>query len=389
MAASVDMRADERIRVDGSLTHRVLLVAPTPPPYGGMALQARQLENRLTRDGNAVVFFPSNFALAGVLGRFEGIPGIRTVLRAVIIWIRLWRQLQHVEVMHVLAASWLYFFLVVCPAVIVGRLRGRRVVLNYRGGGAESFFRSFPLILRPVFRLAHVVTAPSEFIAGVIRRYMNVTVVIVPNILDTRRFQYRQRISFRPRLLVTRHLEEIYDIESVLRAFRLVQAQHPEATLWIAGTGSQAGRLRDMVSEWGLRGVRFLGHVAHEELPAICDQCDIMINASLVDNFPGALIEASASGMVVVSTGAGGIPYIYEDEVTALLVQPGDWKALGEAVERVLMDQTLAKDLTRQAAILALGCDWTQVRQPLYTAYGWPEMTSKVRSEAGAIGEAK
>ncbi len=389
MAASVDMSAQESTRVDGLLTHKILLVAPTPPPYGGMALQARQLEKRLAGDGNAVVFFPSNFPFPGPLRSFERLPGVRTLLRAVIIWIRLWRQLQNVEVVHVLAASWWYFFLVVCPAVIVGRLRGRRVILNYRGGGAESFFRSFPFVLRPIFHMAHVVTAPSEFIAGVIRRYMDVSVVIVPNILDTRRFHYRQRTSFRPRLLVTRHLEEIYDIESVLRAFRVVQGHYPEATLWIAGTGSQAERLRTMVSEWGLKGVSFLGHVAHEELAAICDQCDIMINASLVDNFPGALIEASASGMVVVSTGAGGIPYIYQDEVTALLVQPGDWSALGAAVERVLVNQTLAKDLTRQAAILALSCDWTQVRQPLYIAYGWPEMTSRHRSEVGVAGEAE
>ena len=88
----------------------------------------------------------------------------------------------------------------------------------------------------------------------------------------------------------------MYDIEAVLQAFRSVQRWHPAASLWIAGTGSEEARLRQLVATWELANVRFLGEMPHKELPAIYDECDVYLNASRVDNFPGALLEASAAG---------------------------------------------------------------------------------------------
>jgi glycosyltransferase involved in cell wall biosynthesis len=362
--------------VNGAVSERVLVVAPAPPPYGGMALQARQLEKLLRADGIAVSLFPSNFALPGWLKFLEGLPGVRTVARALVIWPKLWAGTRQTDVVHVLAASWAYFFLVVYPAVLVGRICGKKVVLNYRGGEAARFFQWFGWAASPAFRLAGVITAPSEFLAEVIHRRFGASVSIVPNILDSRAFRFRRRTSIQPKLLVTRHLEPAYDIESVLRAFRRVREVYPEASLWIAGTGSQEQYLRGLVSDWNLENVRFLGNIAHSDLPDIYDQCDIYLNASRIDNFPGALIEASAAGLVVVSTDAGGIPFIYQHEKTALLVKTGDWQELALAAQKVLQTSTLALDLVTAARALAQACDWREVRKSLYRAYGFPSPTA-------------
>ena len=364
---------------------RVLLIAPAPPPYGGMALQARQLERLLCGDEIAVSLFPSNFAFPKPLRFIDKLPAVRTVLRAVLIWPRLWGKVRQVEVVHVFAASWWYFFLVVYPAIVIGRLRGKKVVLNYRGGEAQRFFRWLGWIALPAFRMAGTITAPSEFLAGVIRERFRSSVSIVPNILDARAFRYRQRISIQPKLLVTRHLEPAYDIESALRAFRQVQSQNPQASLWIAGTGSQEKYLRALAAEWNLENVRFLGNVAHGDLPAIYDQCDIYLNASRIDNFPGALIEASAAGLVVVSTAAGGIPYIYQHEKTALLVEPGDWQNLALTVQKVLNTPTLGPNLANAAVALAQACDWSEVRKCLYRAYGFVTPDAFAELNQGAI----
>jgi glycosyltransferase involved in cell wall biosynthesis len=347
----------------------VLLIAPVPPPYGGMALQAGLLERCLRRDGTGVVCFASNFSLHPWLRPMERIPGLRTFLRAVSIWPKLIRQVRGIEVVHVLAASWLYFFVVVCPAILEGRIYGKRTVLNYRGGGAEQFFDRLGWVVAPVFKAATVVTAPSEFLASLIRTRFHIPVAIVPNILDLSMFQYRHRARLMPRLPVTRHLETIYDIESVLRAFQIVQVRYPEATLWIAGTGSQEAHLKGLAVELELRNVRFLGQVPHKDLPSIYDQCDIYINASRVDNFPGALLEASAAGLPVISSCAGGIPFLYENEKNALLRNPGDWQGLAAAVDQVLTSPSLASQLSTSGAALAQQCDWAGVRESLYKVY--------------------
>ena len=173
-------------RISGTFeTRRILLVAPSPPPYGGMALQARLLERLLRADGHSVEFFASNFPVPGRLRFLERIPGLRTTFRMTMIGPKLWLAVGRAETVHVLAASWWYFFLVVGPAVIVARARGKRVILNYRGGEAERFFRFYGWAAAPVFRAAHAVTAPSEFLALPIRERFGVSVSIVPNILDT------------------------------------------------------------------------------------------------------------------------------------------------------------------------------------------------------------
>jgi phenylacetate-CoA ligase len=97
-----------------------------------------------------------------------------------------------------------------------------------------------------------------------------------------------------------------------------------------------------------------------------------MLNASRIDNFPGALLEGSAAGLIVVTTAAGGIPAIYEHEKTALLVEPGDWEALGRAVIQVLRSNALAGDLSMAGAAMARSCAWPRVRRAVYRAYGFP-----------------
>ncbi len=349
----------------------VLIVAPSPPPYGGMALQARLLEDMLRKDGVQVDFLAANLLSSNWMAPLNRIPGVRTLLRAVLIWPRLLRLAKQAEVIHIFAASWLYFFLVVWPAVLIGKFYRKRVILNYRGGEAADFFRQYGQLAGPALRVANVVTAPSDFLAETIGNHFGIPVVIVPNILDLAAFQFRERTHFSPKLLVTRHLERIYDVESVLRAFQLIQADHPGSSLWIAGTGSQESHLRKLVADWELRNVRFLGFVARGDLPGICDQCDILINASLVDNFPGALVEASAAGLVVVSTGAGGIPFMYQDGKDALLVKPGDWQGLARAVQKVLSHPEIATSLTQEALTMAKNCGWPEVRKRLYAVYGF------------------
>ena len=348
---------------------RVLLVAPQAPPYGGMALQAELLARRLREDGHAVSYFASNFRLPRGLRLLDRIPGVRTLARHLLTWPKMRREAARVEVVHVFAASWLYFFAVVAPAVIVGKALRRRVVLNYRGGDAGRFFQRWRFAVKPVMRMADVVTAPSEFLARIIGRQCGVSVVIVSNILDHSVFTFHERAAIRPRLVVARQLEEIYDIESVLRAFRVIAGRHEQARLVVVGTGSQEERLRELAAEWKLN-VTFLGHVAHHDVPRIYADADIFINASKVDNFPGALVEASAAGLALVTTAAGGIPFMYQDRRDALLVPPGDWQRLADAVEAILESPALAEKLIRSGLAVAQSCDWRSVRKGVYETYG-------------------
>ncbi len=372
----------------GAAQRSVLLVGPKVPPYGGMAIQGKLMQDLMTAEGIYTDYLPSNLPFPKRLAFLDRLRGLRPFLRSMNLCIQMWRMAARAQIVHILACSWLYFFVVVCPVIVIARLRGKRVILNYRGGQADDFLRDTAFILRPFFRMAHVVTAPSQFLVDVIGKRVGVPVQIVPNIVNFDRFSYRERNPMQPRLIVTRHLLKLYDIESVIRAFGMVQALYPEASLKVVGTGDQEGNLRRLVETLNLNNVEFLGYVPQEKLPQIYDRCDILLNGSHADNFPGSLVEAAAAGLVVISTAVGGIPYIFENNVSAVLVKVGDWQALGNGALRVLSAPAFAAGLKAEALKQCQQYDWKNVRRALYRLYGFDGVAEAPAKHGAAANEA-
>ena len=140
----------------------------------------------------------------------------------------------------------------------------------------------------------------------------------------------------------------MYNIECVLRAFRQVQERFPKALLGIAGTGTEEARLKRLASEWKLKA-EFYGAIRPEEMPSLYDRFDIYVNASNVDNFPGALVEAACCGLPIVTTAAGGIPDMITHGRNGLLAPLDDSSALAEGVLSLLERPEMGADLAERA----------------------------------------
>jgi glycosyltransferase involved in cell wall biosynthesis len=335
-----------------------------------MTLQAERLHSRLLSEGMPVVTVPTNPQPSAGMRFLQHVPVLRTLARELQYLLSLRRLFaRRIAVIHHLSASGLYFFLHSVPVLVLGRLAGKRVILNYRGGRAADFLRSWKWFVTPFMRLAYQVAVPSEFLQRIFAGY-GLTSVLLPNIAEQDLFSFRERKSFSPRLLVTRNLEPMYNVECILRAFRLVQNYFPQAVLGIVGSGSEDARLRQMASDWRLHGVTFYGAVRNQDLPIIYAQHDIYVNASSVDNFPGALVEAACSGLPIVTTRAGGIPDMLPDRERAILVPLNDHEALALGVLECLRNAQLAHKLAVSARDWAQQFSWAHVFPRLMDCYG-------------------
>ena len=107
--------------------------------------------------------------------------------------------------------------------------------------------------------------------------------------------------------------------------------------------------LERMVRDMGLRNVNFIGTVPQNEVPGLYDAADIYLTSPNIDNMPGSLLECYASGLPLVATKAGGIPYIARNEETALLVDLNDHEAMARAALRLIEEEGLAQRLARAA----------------------------------------
>jgi glycosyltransferase involved in cell wall biosynthesis len=343
---------------------RVAVVAPSLRILGGQAVQAKMLVDHLNGSGGlAVELLPVNPALPGVLGRLQRIKYVRTVLTSIAYVGALIRHLRRYDVVHVFSASYWSFVLAPLPAMVVGRLYGKRVVLNYHSGEAEDHLRRWPSAVRAM-RLAHAVVVPSPFLVDVFARF-GVPARAVFNFVEIDRIPYRRRTALRPRILTNRNLEPMYNVALVLRAFARIQRQIPEAELVVAGFGSQRSALESLVAELGLRNVSFAGRVDATQMAALYDAADLFLNGSDIDNMPLSIMDAFAAGTPVVTTDAGGIPRLVHDGATGLVVPRGDDAALAAGALRLLREEGLALRLADAA------------RAECLARYSWPAVSGE------------
>jgi glycosyltransferase involved in cell wall biosynthesis len=292
---------------------------------------------------------------------------IRTAVTQLTYWPRLLRELRHADVVHVFSASYFSFLLAPLPAVVAARLLGKPVLLNYRSGEAPDHLQR-STIARATLRRVDRNVVPSRFLSDVFARF-GLTTEIIPNIVDTERFRFRRRDPLRPHVLSTRNFEPLYNVACTLRAFARIQAQYPDATLTLVGSGSQDAPLRRLSTELGLKRIRFVGRVTPAEIWRYYDEADIYLQTPDIDNMPSSVLEAFASGCPVVATNAGGVPAILTDNVHGLLVECGDHDQAADRVLRLLGDPALVARLTTAARASCDRYQWNAVRLKWLAVY--------------------
>lgn len=348
---------------------RIALVGPLPPPEGGMANQTRQLGELLQRDGAKVTLMPVN---APYRPRWIGrVRGVRALFRLAPYTCGLWHVAGHVDVFHIMANSGWSWHLFASPAVWIARLRGIPSVVNYRGGEAETFLtRSGAFVLRTL-RRASALAVPSSFLQQVFGR-RGIRSEVVPNIVDMEWFRPSPG-GWYPgtgHVVVARNLEALYDIATALRAFALLLESAPDARLTVAGSGPERRSLEALAAKLGVaKSVHFCGRLERGPMAELYRSASVVLNPSRVDNMPNSVLEAMASGVPVVSTSVGGVPFILRDGVTGLLVPAGDHAAMAAALRRVLTDHAVATRLRDAALIEVQQYTWPRVRQKWVDVY--------------------
>jgi glycosyltransferase involved in cell wall biosynthesis len=312
---------------------------------GGQAVQVRRLLGILEDvAGLDVAFLPINPRPPRPFLWVLSIRGLRTVVTFAQYIVRLaWTIPQH-EVLHIFSAGLTSYALWTVPALLIGRLWRKKIILNYHDGQGDQHLREWRTA-KPTIALADRLVTPSGFLVDVFRNHGMQARSIV-NIIDTSRFIYRKRRKLRPIFMTNRILEPLYNVECILRAFSIIQKSYPDATLTIAHDGCSKPSLEKMARELKLENTRFIGRVPHEKVTELYDAADIYLTSPNIDNMPVSLLECFAAGLPIVATKAGGIPYVATDRESALLVDINDHEALAARSIELLENEDLVEHIT-------------------------------------------
>lgn len=164
--------------------------------------------------------------------------------------------------------------------------------------------------------------------------------------------------------------------DTLIRAMPRILAQVPDAVLLIVGGGPYRGDLEKLAERTGVEGsVRFTGAVPWEELPAHYGAGDVFAMPCRtrrggldVEGLGIVYLEASATGLPVVSGDSGGAPDAVLDGETGWVVCGG---SSDEAADRVV---TLLQDPAMRARMGARGREWVE------EGWRWDLLAEKLRT---------
>ncbi|MCB1885124.1 MAG: glycosyltransferase family 4 protein [Geminicoccaceae bacterium] len=239
-------------------------------------------------------------------------------------------------------------------ALKLGERTGLPYVLTAHGSDVPGYnsarFKLMHRLIGPLWQRvvtgSAAVTTPSHFLEDLIHQHTDAPVHVIPNAFSTASAVDGAAdggVERRDRFLVVSRMLERKGVQHFIKALKGLP---PGWEAVVAGDGPYLATARGIAAEAGV-DVRFLGHVAREDLPALYRSAKVFVFPSLQENFPMVLLEAMAAGCAVVSSTAPGCLEVVGD--AARLVAPGDVEGLHEAMKGLMTDGAAVADLRARA----------------------------------------
>jgi len=196
---------------------------------------------------------------------------------------------------------------------------------------------------RLTYRNAEAVQCLTDNVASWVRPLVSGVVSVIPNpvLASTTSTQSSIELPGQYRVAAMGRLHPVKGFELLFRAFARLSSQFSQWSLILIGEGTERVPLERLRDELGLRGrIHLLGKL--ENPNAVLSDCHLFVLSSSREGFPGALCEAMACGLPVISFDCPSGPrFIVRHGVDGLLVSSGDLQGLTSAMELLMSSHEL------------------------------------------------
>lgn len=164
-------------------------------------------------------------------------------------------------------------------------------------------------------------------------------------------------------------IEAYKGLPDFVTAIRMLREEGIACKGVIAGRGSELDRMKpDLLNDQGFEIVdRFL---APSEVVDCFKRANVIVMPYKDATQSGVAAYALGLARPIVATNVGAIPDIVRHEITGLLVPPNDPSAVADAIKRIVVDESLARDLALGAKALGQGeYSWLHIADMTLAAY--------------------
>lgn len=172
-------------------------------------------------------------------------------------------------------------------------------------------------------------------------------------------------------LLFVGTVEPRKNLIRMLEAYRLASDRRRGdiPSFVIAGAlGHRANEVRETIARLGLAGrVRLTGHVADEQLVGLYRNALALLAVSTYEGFGFTLLEAMALGVPVITANVSSTREVAGP--AALLADPQEVDDIANAIERVLSDSALRRELIREGLARTPLFSWARAAEQVVEIY--------------------
>ncbi|UKM65600.1 glycosyltransferase family 4 protein [Flavobacteriaceae bacterium GSB9] len=267
--------------------------------------------------------------------------------------------------------STLNFYFAYCCALLL-KYFDKSYIPILHGGNLPERLKTSPKLSKAVFSNAFINVAPSRYLTEIFQQAGYKTTCI-PNTLNIEQYVFKPRKSITPKLFYVRAFSSIYNPEMAIKVLFELKKDYPNAELCMVGPDRDGTlvSVKNLVNELNLKtSVEFTGVLPKPAWHKKSEAFDVFINTSNVDNMPVSIIEAMALGLPVVTTNVGGIPYLVEDKITGLLVNPIDVSDMVNSIKNLI--ENGSGEMTQNARKQVESYQWEVVKLQ------WNQLLSQV-----------
>jgi len=246
-------------------------------------------------------------------------------------------------------------------------------------------------LIRSNLASADYVCSTSRFMALHTQKYCKSKIFVTPFGIDCERFKPCVCSSIEKKELLigtVKTLDETYGVDYLIKSFAAVAKQYAgskKLRLIIAGDGPLKNYLQNLAKDLGIEeSVDFLGFVPQDQIPALLNGLSIFVAVSVFETFGVAILEASACGLPVVVSDAGGLGEVMKDGITGVMVPKCDVSATAEAIANLIDDDELRTRMGKSGRNFVLeNYEWNENASRMERLYESARFASKVPALEG------